>query len=321
MQPIAITPGEPAGIGPDIVLQVAQDWRGTPLVILADPELLQQRANQLGLRNDWPLYNEIQHAPVSVLPLRCATISEPGKPNPDNAAYLLETLVQAAIGCLNNAFSAVVTGPVNKAVINAAGLDFAGHTDFFAALTQTPCTVMTFLTDFCPVGLMTTHIPLRKVADTITTERVIATATTLIQGVARYFAIDNPQLAICGLNPHAGEQGHLGREEIEIMQPAIKQLRQSGYCVTDPLSADSVFTRDNRARYDAILSPYHDQALTAVKALSFGDGIQMTLGLPFLRLSVDHGTALSLAGTGKASKASLLKAIQSVEKLLTKDNR
>jgi 4-hydroxythreonine-4-phosphate dehydrogenase len=318
MRPITITPGEPAGIGPDVVLQAVQDWQGTPLVVIADPELMQTRAEQLNLPCHWPLYEEGAEHPVSILPVPCAVIPQPGKPTADNAAYILKTLVKAATGCLNDAFSAVVTGPVNKAIINESGISFAGHTDFFAALTESPCTVMTFLTDFCPVGLMTTHLPLREVSDAITPALILATATTLLHGLQHNFAIDEPHLAICGLNPHAGEDGHLGREEIDVMQPAIEQLRAAGHRISGPLSADSVFSRGNRVLYDAILSPYHDQALTAVKALGFGDGTQITLGLPFLRLSVDHGTAFNLAGSGKANSGSLLKAIQSAESLTLK---
>jgi 4-hydroxythreonine-4-phosphate dehydrogenase len=280
---------------------------------------MQSRAKLLGLTCDWPIHEEAENQAVSIVPVPCAVIPTPGSPTPDNAAYLLKTLLKGAEGCLNHAFSALVTGPVGKSIIEESGISFRGHTDFFAHLTESPCTVMTFLTDFCPVGLMTTHLPLRMVADAISTELVLTTATTLLNGLQTHFGVQNPHLAICGLNPHAGENGHLGREEIEIMAPAIEQLRAKGYRISGPLSADSVFTSNQRGQYDGILSPYHDQALTAVKALGFGDGVQITLGLPFLRVSVDHGTALNLAGTGQASCASLLKALQSAQKILKKD--
>jgi 4-hydroxythreonine-4-phosphate dehydrogenase len=318
MHPIAITPGEPAGIGPDTVLEVTQNWQGAPLVVIADPELMQERATCLGFSCNWPLYVEGVVSPVSIVPVPRAMSTKLGEPNPANAAYVLKTLLKAANGCLNNAFSAWVTGPVHKEVINQSGISFPGHTDFLAELTATPCTVMTFLTDFCPVGLMTTHLPLRAVPAAITQERVIETARTLWQGIQTYFGISDPHLAICGLNPHAGEGGHLGKEEIEIMIPAIEKLRAQGYRITGPCSADSLFSSGNRVLYDAILSPYHDQALPAVKALGFGEGVQLSIGLPFLRLSVDHGTALDLAGTGRANSRSLLKAIEYAEILRIK---
>ena len=318
MKPIAITPGEPAGIGPDTVLEVMQNWKGSPLVVIADPELMRERANCLGLSGNWPLYLEGTTHPVSIIPVSRACATKPGTPNSDNAAYVLETLLKGANGCLNNAFSALVTGPVHKEVINQSGISFTGHTNFFAELTATACTVMTFLTDFCPVGLITTHLPLRAVPAAMTEKRVLESARTLLQGIQTYLSIDNPHLAICGLNPHAGEGGHLGTEEIEIMIPAIEKLRAEGHRITGPCSADSLFSSRNRVLYDAILSPYHDQALPAVKALGFGDGVQISIGLPFLRLSVDHGTALELAGTGKANSSSLRKAIQYAEMLRTK---
>lgn len=318
MQPIAITPGEPAGIGPDTVLQLAQGWQGTPLVVVADPELMQERAACLGLTCNWPIYSEGLNCPVSLLPVQRSAPTKPGIATPDNAAYVLKTLQTAAKGCLNDAFSALVTAPVHKGVINESGFSFAGHTEFFAELTATPCVVMTFLTNFCPVGLMTTHLPLRDVPAAITQERILSTATTLLQGIQDYLGLESPHLAICGLNPHAGEGGHIGCEEIETMIPAIEKLRVQGHKVSGPLSADALFSPKNRGLYDAILSPYHDQALTAVKALGFGDGVQMSIGLPFLRISVDHGTAFELAGTGKASGSSLLKAIQYAEKLTQK---
>jgi 4-hydroxythreonine-4-phosphate dehydrogenase len=318
MQPIAITPGEPAGIGPDTVLQVAQHWQGTPLVIIADPELMQERARCLGMPCDWPLHTDGIDSRISILPVQRSAKTTAGKPTADNGAYVLKTLLKGANGCLNNAFSALVTGPVHKEVINQSGVEFSGHTEFFAALTATPCTVMTFLTDFCPVGLMTTHLPLHAVPAAITQEKITTTARTLLQGLQTYMGIKNPHLAICGLNPHAGEGGHIGTEEIDTMIPAIEKLRAEGLHITGPISADSAFSPVNRTRYDAILSPYHDQALPAVKALSFGGGVQMSIGLPFLRISVDHGTALELAGTGKANATSLLTAIQYAEKFSTK---
>lgn len=315
MQPIAITPGEPAGIGPDIVLDIAQNWQGTPLVIIADPTLMQERAAELELNCDWPLFTGQVEAPVSILAVPRSVPTVAGQPDTANVAYVLNCLQKATTGCLNGAFSTLITGPVHKEIINQSGLNFSGHTDFLADLTGTDCTVMTFLTDFCPVGLITTHLPLRAVADAITKERVMASIRTLASGLQRFFGIEKPHIAICGLNPHAGEGGYLGREEIDTIIPVVARLKAEGYHLTGPLSADSVFAPQNREGYDAILSPYHDQALPAVKALGFGGGVQVSLGLPFLRISVDHGTALQLAGTGRANSSSLRKAIDYAEQL------
>lgn len=311
--PLVITTGEPAGIGPDVVIQAAQHHTGMPLVIVADPLLLHERAACLGLRADWPLFDAEQSQRISILPIPLCVPCEPGVLAADNAPYVLRCLEAAARGCLNDTFSALVTGPVHKGIINQAGLPFAGHTELFAALTDTQTVVMTFLTDFCPVGLMTTHLPLREVPDAITEQLVYESARVLLDAMPTYFSNDKPKLAICGLNPHAGEDGHLGREEIDVMAPAIRRLRQEGHLVDGPLSADSLFAPNNRQQYDAILSPYHDQALPVIKALGFGRGTQTTLGLPFLRLSVDHGTALSLAATGQADTGSLRVALEQAE--------
>lgn len=315
MKPIAITPGEPAGIGPDIVIQAAQEWKGTPLVVIADPLMMQERALSLGLQCDWPLYDENIEYPVSILPVQTSVGTEAGKLDPDNVAYVLKTIVKGARGCLNGSFSALVTGPVHKGIINEAGYGFTGQTDFLAELTETPDTVMTFLTDFCPVALMTTHLPLRAVPDAITPERIRASVRQLRTGLQRHFGIKNPHIAVAGLNPHAGEDGHLGREEIDVMIPTIQSLQAEGIRLSGPISADGLFSPISRLQYDAILSPYHDQALPVVKALGFGTGVQMSLGLPLLRISVDHGTALTLAGTGRANHHSLLQAIYHAEKM------
>lgn len=313
--PIVITPGEPAGIGPDLVIQIAQDWAATPLVIAADPDCLTQRAQQLGKTIDWPIYSETSSAAVSVLPVPLAATTTPGQPNPDNAAAVLNALQQAAKGCIQGAYSALVTGPVHKGIINDAGLPFLGHTEFFSEQTGCKEVVMTFLTPFGPVGLMTAHIPLHAVPATITASHLENTIITFATALQQQLHMDNPNIAVCGLNPHAGENGHLGSEEQEIIIPTLQRLQNKGYQVSGPFAADSLFAPHNRNHFDAFLTLYHDQGLPVVKALAFGNCAQISLGLPFLRLSVDHGTALSLAGTGKADPGSLLTAIRYAERL------
>ena len=316
--PLVITTGEPAGIGPDVVIQAAQHHTGMPLVIVADPLLLHERAACLGLRADWPLFDAEQSQRISILPIPLCVPCEPGVLAADNAPYVLRCLEAAARGCLNDTFSALVTGPVHKGIINQAGLPFAGHTELFAALTDTQTVVMTFLTDFCPVGLMTTHLPLREVPDAITEQLVYESARVLLDAMPTYFSNDKPKLAICGLNPHAGEDGHLGREEIDVIIPALDELREQGLNITGPLPADTMFQPKYMEQADAILAMYHDQGLPVLKYKWFGDAVNITLGLPSIRTSVDHGTALDLAGTGQANSGSFKRAINKALTLVVK---
>jgi 4-hydroxythreonine-4-phosphate dehydrogenase len=307
---IAFTPGEPAGIGPDLCVQLAQQSAATNFVVVADPDLLTRRAKQLGLRLEIEQFDPSAPTTTSkpgtlcVLPIPLATNSEPGRLDPDNASYVLECLRQATHGCMNGTFNALVTGPVHKGVINDAGIHFTGHTEFLAGLTKGD-PVMMLATEGLRVALATTHLPLSEVSNAITPqllERIIRILHTDLQ---KRFGIDNPKILVCGLNPHAGEGGHLGSEEIEIISPLLEQLRQEGMRLQGPLPADTLFTPHYLEQADAVLAMYHDQGLPVLKHKGFGKAVNVTLGLPIIRTSVDHGTALDLAGTGKANLGSL----------------
>ena len=306
MLPLAITPGEPAGIGPDIVLKLAQYGLSIPLVVIADRDLLTERAEMLGLKLSPHLI--IHHVPLK----KSCTI---GNPNPDNAEYILETLQIAAEGCQSNDYHAMVTGPVNKASINEAGIPFSGHTEWLAKLTGVTQTVMLFVKDQLKVALYSTHIPLNRVAESLNQLKLQQCLQILNTELQKYFLLKKPRILVCGLNPHAGEYGHLGTEEITIIQPAIDDLKQQGLSLTGPVPADTAFTQQSINNYDAILTMYHDQGLPVVKALGFGQAINVTLGLPFIRTSVDHGTACDIAGTGLANERSLLAAINLAAKI------
>jgi 4-hydroxythreonine-4-phosphate dehydrogenase len=307
-KPIAITAGEPAGIGPDLIIQLAQLTETrliasllTNLVVIADPDLLQERAKQLQL----PFPEKLTIYPVS-LAKKCTA----GQLDPANANYVLQTLKIAAQGCLEKKFSAVVTAPVHKGIMSDAGFKFSGHTEFFAAYTKTDHVVMLMVANELRLALATTHLPLHKVASSITTELLINTLQILHDNLQHYFGIKNPNILVCGLNPHAGENGHLGDEEIKIIIPVLEQLRNKGLNLIGPVPADTAFLPKQLSRVDAVLTMYHDQGLPVLKYLGFDHAVNVTLGLPFIRTSVDHGTALSLAGTGKAEIGSLLAAIK-----------
>lgn len=313
---IALTPGEPAGIGPDIVVQIAQQALPAELVVIADPALLQARASLLKLPLHITIFDPAKppqtHQPgcLTVLPVTLAAPSHCGQLDPANAHYVIKTLTLAAQGCLNKQFAAVVTGPVHKGVINDAGIPFSGHTEFFAELAHVPHIVMLLVAKQLRVALATTHLPLRTVADAITPQLLTNTLQILQRGLQQYFAIAQPNILVCGLNPHAGEGGHLGREEIDVITPVLTQLRATGMRLVGPLSADTLFTPSNLAQADAVLAMFHDQGLPVLKFCGFGEAVNITLGLPFLRTSVDHGTALELAGSGRADPGSLLAAIR-----------
>jgi 4-hydroxythreonine-4-phosphate dehydrogenase len=312
---IAITAGEPAGIGPEILVQRAQQPCAAELVAVADPDLLQQRAALLGL----PLTlleldsnrPAAPHQPGRLLlePIAMARASEPGQLDPANAAYVLDTLQRAVDGCRDKRFAALVTGPVQKSVINDAGIPFSGHTEFLADATGTAKVVMMLATDTLRVALATTHLPLRDVPAAITPDLLRQTLTILDRELRDKFAIERPCIAVLGLNPHAGEGGHLGREELDIIIPTLDALRATGMQLLGPLPADTAFNPEILARVDAVYAMYHDQGLPVLKYAGFGKAVNITLGLPFVRTSVDHGTALDLAGTGTASEASLGYAI------------
>ena len=301
MAPIVITPGEPAGIGPDVVIKLVQHKLSIPIIIIADRTLLMERAKTLGLEVTDNV--KIQH-----VPLKARSIA--GKPTLDNAEYVLETLQIAANGCLNKNYKALVTGPINKTIINNAGIPFTGHTEWLAAHANVKKTVMLFVADTLKVALYTTHVPLSQVPSLIKKSSLEKCIRLLHAGLKKYFSIKTPTIAICGLNPHAGEQGHLGKEELLTIIPVIEALKKKGFSLTGPFPADTAFTPRAIEDCDAVLAMYHDQGLAPIKALKFGRVVNMTLGLPYIRTSVDHGTAFDLAGTGLANEKSLIRAIK-----------
>ncbi len=312
---IAVTPGEPAGIGPDQLIQLIQQHLPCELVLIADPHLLRQRAQILGLPIaiepfDASQTPEMQAAGrVKVLPVALAEPAVCGILNPANSRYVLETIAQAAQGCLTGLFSAMVTAPVHKGIINDAGLPFSGHTEFIAELTGGH-PVMMLATEGLRVALVTNHLPLIEVSPALTRDRLRTVISVLELDLRKHFLCEKPKILVCGLNPHAGEGGYLGREEIDIIIPVIENLRNQGMDLIGPLPADTVFTPKYLDSADAVLAMYHDQGLPVIKYKSFGQAVNITLGLPIIRTSVDHGTALSLAGTGQAGIGSLRVALQ-----------
>lgn len=313
---ILITPGEPAGIGPDIVLQAAQSAFDADLIVVADPHLLKQRAKQLNLNLhltecdfDSPI---VQHQPghLRIYPCPLSTPCIAGQLQTANAEYVINTLTLAAKACLQQKAQGLTTGPVHKGILNQAGLAFTGHTEFFADLSGVALTVMLFVTQSMRVALATTHLPLKAVSDAITPQRLQDNIHILDHSLKTLFHIPKPRLLIAGLNPHAGEGGYLGREEIDVITPTLNILRSQGLEIMGPLPADTIFTPAYLKKADAILAMYHDQALPVVKFAGFGQAVNVTLGLPFVRTSVDHGTAIDLAGTNQADPESLLSAIR-----------
>ncbi len=308
---LVITAGEPAGIGPDLCLQLAGHEQ--PLVVIADKPLLLQRAAQLGI--NVPLHDYTPASPhmagtLSVLHVPLVHPARAGLLDTANGPYVLETLRRAVRGCLSGEFSGMVTAPVHKGVINDAGTPFTGHTEFLAELTNTPQVVMMLAGGGMRVALVTTHLPLREVADAITAPLLENVLRIMHRDLQRRFGITQPRILVAGLNPHAGEGGHLGREEIDVMIPVLDKLRAEGFNVSAPLPADTLFATHRLRECDAVLTMYHDQGLPVLKHASFGEGVNITLGMPIIRTSVDHGTALELAGTGKADVGSLLEAIK-----------
>ncbi|POW60924.1 4-hydroxythreonine-4-phosphate dehydrogenase PdxA [Candidatus Pantoea alvi] len=312
---VVITPGEPAGIGPDLAIQLAQQNWPVELVVCASPQLLHERAAQLGLpltlRDYQPgLAAQPQLAgSLTILPVETAQPVTPGKLQPANSAYVLATLARACDGCLNGEFAALITGPVHKGVINDAGIPFTGHTEFFADRAGGHRVVMMLATEELRVALATTHLPLKDVSAAITHASLREVITILHRDLQQKFAILQPHIFVCGLNPHAGESGHMGREEIDTIIPALDSLREQGIQLTGPLPADTLFQPKYLQHADAVLAMYHDQGLPVLKFQGFGRAVNITLGLPFIRTSVDHGTALELAGLGQAEPGSFITAL------------
>jgi 4-hydroxythreonine-4-phosphate dehydrogenase len=308
--PIAITTGEPAGIGPEIALRAALSYR-QPCVLLGDGALLQQTARAIGL--PWPLPSpcSIQHEPLTEPVV-------PGRPRPANAGYVLRLLDRAIDGCRSAEFAAIATAPVHKAVINEAGIAFSGHTEYLAAATGASAVVMMLVGGGLRVALATTHLPLSQVPAAITRALLGETLDVLDRDLRSWFGILRPRIAVAGLNPHAGEAGFLGHEEIDVIAPAIAAARERGIDADGPWPADTLFVPARAHLADAILAMYHDQGLAPLKYASFGQGVNVTLGLPLVRTSVDHGTALDLAGAGRADPASMLAAIELAAQLASR---
>lgn len=319
---LAITAGEPAGIGPDLCLMLAQHPSPCERVIIADPQLLRDRAQQLGLPVELLPFDP-DALPVAqaagqlhVLPVTLGTACTPGQLDAGNSAYVLETLRLAGEGALSSLFDAIVTAPVHKGIINEAGVPFSGHTEFFAEQTATDQVVMMLACPGLRVALATTHLPLRQVADAITGPLIERVVRILHSDLVNKFGLSDPRILVCGLNPHAGEDGHLGREELDIIIPALERLRSEGIQLIGPLPADTLFTPKHLDHADAVLAMYHDQGLPVLKHKGFGNAVNITLGMPIIRTSVDHGTALDLAGTGQANPGSLQVAIDTAIQMI-----
>ena len=308
---IVLTAGEPGGIGPDLAVMASQLNFACRLAVCASPDLLTERAKMLGIPVKLVDWDNQQHqiGQLSVLPVALNQPARAGHLIIDNASYVLNTLQIAAEGCLQGDFDALVTGPLQKSVINDAGIRFTGHTEYLAELSNTHRVVMMLAAGNLRVALATTHLPLRDVSSQITYELLTEVIEILHHDLRTKFALPKPRILVCGLNPHAGEGGHLGTEEIETIEPALDALRKKGLNLIGPLPADTAFVPRQLARADAVLAMYHDQGLPVLKHAGFGNAVNITLGLPFIRTSVDHGTALDLAGSGKIDTGSLQQAL------------
>jgi 4-hydroxythreonine-4-phosphate dehydrogenase len=319
---IALTPGEPAGIGPDLCIQLAQQDLPCEIIVIASPQLLEERARQLGLPLKIKEFDSAMPATaqtagcLTILPVELAEPVQCRQLNPANSRYVLKTITKATKGCMDAVFDAMVTGPVHKGIINDAGLAFSGHTEFIAGITGGH-PVMMLATPGLRVALATTHMPLSEVSQAITHTRLRTVIRILDHELRSRFGIAHPKILVCGLNPHAGENGHMGREEIDIIEPVLDTFRKQGLNLHGPLPADTLFTDKYLATADAVLAMYHDQGLPVLKHMGFGRAVNITLGLPIIRTSVDHGTALDLAGSGKADSGSLQFALQTAITMAT----
>lgn len=337
---LAITTGEPAGIGPDLIIALASDKQSyqnkTQLIVIADKKMMQQRAEQLKKdinfidydKNKEPYTNVVGE--ITILDIPCFAPVVAGKLDKKNSEYVLQTLRKAALGCKQLGsgsdktkselmqFDAMVTAPLHKGIINDAGIPFTGHTEFLAELTHAKLPVMMLAAGSLRVALATTHLPLKDVSRSISQESLRQVISIMNDDLINKFGINRPHILICGLNPHAGESGHLGMEEIEIIEPIIQTLKKEGLNLTGPLPADTLFTPKYLETADAVLAMYHDQGLPVLKHVGFGHAVNITLGLPIIRTSVDHGTALDLAGTGKASSGSMIAAINTAIEMVNK---
>lgn len=310
---IALTAGEPAGVGPDLCIALSHQDLPCRLSVLGDVDVLRARAGQLGIHVNFITGDAIPAHQAGALHVRHIPVASavvPGTLNPDNSAHVLALLDAALEGCMNGSYQAIVTAPVHKGIINDAGYAFTGHTEYLAEHSGTARVVMMLAGGGLRVALATTHLPLRAVANAIKPRLLTEVIRILHSDLQKRFGIAFPRIVVAGLNPHAGESGHLGREEIDILSPVLARLRGEGIDLVGPLPADTLFSRIRHTQCDAVLAMYHDQGLPVLKYASFGEGVNVTLGLPFIRTSVDHGTALDLAGTGRAEVGSLLAAIE-----------
>ena len=312
---IIISTGEPAGIGPDITIMIAQKNIPADIVAIGDPNLLQNRASVLGLPlslTEFEAATKQKHIAknLRIIPVKTETLAIPGQLDPDNAKYVLTLLKTACTRCIDKIFDAMVTAPVQKSIINDAGYSFSGHTEYLADVCNQSFPVMMLANNMLKVALVTTHLPLSKVSASITKETLLQVLKIVDNDLRNKFSINHPRILVCSLNPHAGEGGYLGNEEKDIIIPVLNKLRNQGLRITGPQPADTAFTSEMISNSDVIVAMYHDQGLPVLKSLGFGETVNITLGLPIVRTSVDHGTALHLAGTGKASPSSLITAIQ-----------
>lgn len=318
---IALSTGEPAGIGPDICIELGLTSRPARIALLADPELLAQRAKQLGLS----LLIQVRERAADITPQQAGTLQvlrvplrkpvQAGQLDSRNAEYVIEMLHTGVELCLSNDCQALVTAPVQKSIINEAGIPFSGHTELLAELCGCPHPVMMLAGKSLRVALATTHLPLRRVPDALTIDNLLHTLTVIDADLRNRFHIAKPRILVLGLNPHAGESGTLGREELDVIVPAIAAAAERGIAAIGPVSADTAFSPASLQRCDIVLAMYHDQGLPVLKTLEFGEIVNVTLGLSIVRTSVDHGTALDLAGTGRAKADSLRAALQLAERL------
>ena len=306
--PIAFTPGEPSGIGPDIAIIYAQKTKRENLLVYCDPDVLIDRAKKLNLPIILKESESKNASELSIYPIKTSNKVLPGRLDPANSNYVLKTIRHATKDCINGNCDGLLTGPVNKGVINESGIDFTGHTEFLAKLTETSKTVMLLATDQLKVALATTHLPLTEVAKNIT-KKSLSQVIAIIHNDFKYLGVKKPKILVCGLNPHAGENGYLGDEEKTTISPVIKELNKIGYDLIGPVPADTAFTHKSLNNVDVVLAMYHDQGLPVLKAIGFKKAANITLGLPFFRTSVDHGTAIELAGTGNISLGSFNTAL------------
>ena len=310
MKKIALSPGDPAGIGPEICLKSLQEINNPKdFELIGDIDFYRKLSKDLNLNLS---FEETLNTKNSILVKNIKLDSEviSGSPNVANSKYTLDVLLTGSLGAINKEYAALVTGPINKKIINDYGFEFSGHTEFLADISQTKNVVMLLANSKVKVALLTTHIPLNKVSESISTKKIIETIKILNENLKRLWKIKNPKICVLGLNPHAGEGGFMGSEEIEIIEPAINALLSEKICVEGPISADTAFIKEKTSKYDAYLAMFHDQGLPVLKSMGFGDSVNITLGLPFTRISVDHGTAYELAGKNKADPSSFKRCME-----------